>query len=286
MSVCDFGRLVSGPVLACVVMLYGAPDASAQSEEHVPPADCPHAKSRASEAPSGHGAKGPDAGHPDAGHPQTEGHHHGAGDGREHDGTDRATMSHRFSDVDRWVKMFDDPERDEWQKPEQLVGSLGLQAGQVVAEIGAGTGYLNSHWARAVGDTGTVYAMDVEPNLVTHMRDRADRENLSQVVPILGSLANPRLPRGAADLVALVDVYHHIDHRRDYFRDLRATLRPGGRLLIVDFEKKEAPVGPPLAHKIPREDVVSELISAGYRLVGEPTTLAYQYVLLFEPTER
>jgi ubiquinone/menaquinone biosynthesis C-methylase UbiE len=208
--------------------------------------------------------------------------HHGHAQGADDD----ATVTHRFDDVARWVELFDDPARDAWQKPAEVVAALGIEPGDVVADVGAGTGYFSSHLARAVGESGVVLAIDVEPNLVTHLRDRAEREKLARVVPVLGSPGDPRIPPGLADLVLIVDTYHHLDDRRDYFRRLRGSLAPGGRLAIVDFVDSERPVGPPVELAIPKSQVVAELVDAGWTLDADLPLLPWQYVLTFRPAPR
>jgi ubiquinone/menaquinone biosynthesis C-methylase UbiE len=195
----------------------------------------------------------------------------------------KATAHHPFDDIKKWVGVFDDPGRDRWQKPGYVVEALGLKPGQRVADIGAGTGYFNRHLARAVGRSGKVYAVDIEPEMVEHMRQRAERERTPQVEAILGARDDPRLPGDGVDLVLIVDTYHHIDDRVRYLRRLARRLRQGGRVAIVDFEKRELPVGPPLEHKLSRDEVVAEFVEAGYRLRAEPGGLPYQYFLVFEP---
>lgn len=192
-----------------------------------------------------------------------------------------ATSRHSFEDVERWKAVFDDPARDAWQKPEATVAALGLRPGSTVADLGAGTGYFSRWLSAAVGPGGTVLAVDTEPNLVAYLRERAEREHTDNVVPILASPANPRLPHAGVDLVLVVDTYHHIDARPTYFRSLRRALRPGGRVAVVDWQKRELPVGPPMEHKLAREQVVDEMTAAGYVLAGEPDLLPYQYFLVF-----
>ena len=196
---------------------------------------------------------------------------------------DDATAHHSFGDVARWTKVFDDPDRDKWQKPQALVEALNLRAGMRVADLGAGTGYFSRYLSAAVGRDGTVFAIDTEPNLVVHLRERAEREDTPNVVPILASPDNPRLPVGSTDLVLVVDTYHHINGRRDYFRRLRRSLTRAGRVVIVDWYKRDLPVGPPASHKLAREQVVQEMVAAGYELAEEPAVLPYQYVLIFRP---
>lgn len=197
--------------------------------------------------------------------------------------SDDATSHRSFADVPYWSGVFDDPKRDAWQKPDALVGALGLTPGTCVADLGAGTGYLTRRLSAAVGPTGTVLAVEVEPNLVAHLRARAEKEGTANVVPILGSLDNPRLPAGAVDVLLIVDTYHHIDGRVAYMRARRAALRPGGRVVVVDWEKRPLPVGPEMDHKLAREQVVDEMQRAGYRLVEQPSVLEHQYVLVFVP---
>ncbi|MGI9432330.1 MAG: class I SAM-dependent methyltransferase [Myxococcota bacterium] len=200
----------------------------------------------------------------------------------EHGRGDRATVTHGFEDVERWVSVFDDPERDAWQKPGEVVAALGLRPGDVVADVGAGTGYFNPHWSRAVGSEGAVLAVDMEPSLVVHLRDRAEREGTRNVVPILGSANDPRLPPGVVDAAVLVNTYHHIDLRRDYFRRFKRFLAPGGRLVIVDWSTEvEVPVGPPLDHRLSAERVAEELGAAGFVPVGRVDFLPYQYIRIF-----
>jgi SAM-dependent methyltransferase len=195
-----------------------------------------------------------------------------------------ATAHHSFADVARWQAVFDDPGRDAWQKPHDLVRALALRPGACVADLGAGTGYFSHHLADAVGREGTVLAVEVEPNLVAHLRARAESERTPNVVPILASPDNPRLPRAAVDVILLVDTYHHLDDRLTYLRQLQAALRHGGRVIIVDWEKRDLPVGPAPDHKLAREFVIAEMRDAGYRLQQEfPGLLAYQYVLAFVP---
>jgi predicted methyltransferase len=200
---------------------------------------------------------------------------------RAHRSHDDATSHRSFADVEQWKKVFDDPARDAWQKPAEVVRALELRPGMCVADLGAGTGYFSRHLAAAVGPEGTVFAVDPEPSMVAHLRARAEREHTPNVVPILASLDNPRLPAGGSDVILVVDTYHHIDSRLVYFRALRRALRAGGRVAIIDWQKRDLPVGPPMDHKLAREQVVEEMEAAGYRFAAEPDVLPYQYFLVF-----
>ena len=209
--------------------------------------------------------------------PQTQPRH------QQDQGGHDATVSHSFEDVDRWAEVFDAPSRAAWQKPDQIPGALGLEEGMAVADIGAGTGYFERFFAAAVGASGKVYAVDTEPKMVAFLEQRASREKTPQVVPVLAAPDDPHLPKGGLDVVFLCDTYHHIDDRVGYIRRLGRTLKPGGRVAIVDFHKRELPVGPPLEHKLAREQVVEEFALAGWVLARESDVLPYQYFLIFRP---
>jgi ubiquinone/menaquinone biosynthesis C-methylase UbiE len=197
--------------------------------------------------------------------------------------SDDATATHSFGDVERWEKIFDDPARAHWQQPASIVKALALAPGMVVADVGAGTGYLERALSEAVGPRGVVYAVEIEPNLVTHLRGRAEREGTANVVPVLGSTDAPRLPAGRVDRVLFVDTYHHLNDRVEYFRRLRVALAPGGRVVVVDWEKREDTIGPELTHRLAREQVTSEMAQAGYRPLETAARLPHQYVLVFTP---
>ncbi len=197
----------------------------------------------------------------------------------------RATTHRTFEDVEHWSAVFDKPERDEWQMPKKVVEALRLKSGQTVADLGAGTGYFIPHLAEAVGPGGTVFAVEVEPNLVAHMRRRAEDNQLTQVVPVLTSKDRARLPRGRVDLVLIVDTFHHLDHRAEYLAKLADVLTPLGRLAVIDWMKKPLPEGPKPDHKLSRQQVVDEVVAAGYELVDSPDFLPYQYFLVFRKSE-
>jgi predicted methyltransferase len=196
--------------------------------------------------------------------------------------SDRATSDRRFDDTAYWSKVFDDPKRDEWQRPEELVSALALEPGMAVADIGAGTGYFSRRLSAAVGAGGAVFAVEVEPNLVAHLRDRAEKEKTANVIPVLASTNDPRLPPASVDLALFVDAYHHVDGRHAYLATLRRSLRPSARVAIIEWKPGEQPYGPKEEdHKIPRQKVVSEMEAAGFELMAAPDPLPHQYMLVF-----
>ena len=190
------------------------------------------------------------------------------------------THRHSFGDADKWAKVFDDPERDAWQKPHEVIQALALKPDAVIADIGSGTGYFSVRFARMV-PKGRVYGVDTAPEMVKHLSERAKREGLTNVVAVTAAPGDPRLPE-KVDLLILVDVYHHIDDRERYFRRLQNSLKPGGRIAVIDF-RLDSPQGPPVSARIAPDRVKAELKRAGYALAQEHTFLSNQYFLVFEP---
>jgi predicted methyltransferase len=195
-------------------------------------------------------------------------------------GQSPGTHDHNFSGAERWAHVFDDPQRDKWQKPHEVIAALTLRPDAVIADIGSGTGYFAVRLANMV-PKGRVYGVDVEPDMVKYLADRAKREQRSNVVAIAGSAGDPHLPE-KVDLVLMVDVFHHVADRASYFRALQASLKPGGRVAIIDF-RMDAPNGPPKAARIAPERVVDELSGAGYKLAARHDFLPNQYFLVFTP---
>lgn len=197
-----------------------------------------------------------------------------------------ATSSHSFADAVRWSQVFDDPGRDEWQKPDEIIAALAIQPGMTVADLGAGTGYLLPYLSRAVGPRGTVLAIDNEPNLIDFIRARMEREGIVNVTPLLAAANDTRLAARSVDRIVMLDTYHHISDRLNYFERLRPALKPDARIVVVDWHKHELPEGPPVDHKLAREQVVDEMQIAGYALVAETDRLPYQYALVFASDRR
>ena len=185
---------------------------------------------------------------------------------------------HDFDDAERWARVFDDPKRDEWQKPHEVIQALALKPDAIVADIGAGTGYFSVRLARAL-PAGKIYATDIEPAMVQHLAARAKRDDLANMHAVQSTLEGARLPE-KVDLALFVDVYHHIDDRSRYFARLKDSLKPGGRVAIVDF-MLDADVGPPPRARVAPSRVRSELARAGYKLAEELSFLPNQYFLIF-----
>ncbi len=187
---------------------------------------------------------------------------------------------HGFTDADKWARVFDDPARDAWQKPHEVILALALKPDAVVADIGAGTGYFSVRLANMLPQ-GTVYAEDVEPDMVKHLGARAQTDKLPNLKAVAGAFDDPKLP-SKVDLALLVDVYHHIDQREVFFKRLRAALKDGGRVAIIDYTA-ESPDGPPKAMRIPAKTVKAEMAQAGFVVQAEHTFLPKQFFIVFAP---
>jgi len=187
-------------------------------------------------------------------------------------------MEHRFDNPEQSAKGFDDPARDAWQMPERVIDALGLQPGQAVADIGAGTGYFTVRLAKSKA-APQVYAVDVEESMVKYVRERAAKEGLRNVVAVQASAERSNLP-ASVDVVLIVDTYHHIGNRVAYFSELRKLMKPSARLAIVDF-KKGAPGGPPDEFRFSAQQITAELVKAGFTLQTQHDFLPRQLFLIF-----
>jgi cyclopropane fatty-acyl-phospholipid synthase-like methyltransferase len=190
------------------------------------------------------------------------------------------THQHSFGGAERWAGVFDDPARDAWQKPHEVIQALKLAPDAVVADIGAGTGYFSVRLAHML-PKGRVIAVDLEPDMVKYLSERARKANLGNVTALLAAADDPKLPT-AVDRVLMVDTYHHIDQREAYFRRVAGYLKPGGEVAIVDFTES-SPVGPPVSARIAAATVKAEMLRAGFVLAAEHRFLPHQYFLVFRP---
>jgi predicted methyltransferase len=190
---------------------------------------------------------------------------------------------HSFQGAENWARVFDDPERDATQKPHEVMRALALKPDAIVADIGSGTGYFSVRLAHFV-PKGRVYGADIEPDMVKYLAARAQRDKLDNVASIAAAPDDPRLPE-KVDLALMVDVYHHIADRTAYLKKLGGSLKPGGRVAIIDF-RMDSPVGPPKSARLEPKRVIAELTGAGYALLQEHAFLPNQYFLVFGSSGR
>jgi arsenite methyltransferase len=172
--------------------------------------------------------------------------------------------------------------RDEWQQPQKVIAALKLQPGAVVSDLGAGGGYFTFRLADAVGPGGKVYAVDVDPDMVELVAKVAKDKGQSNIETILAKPENPLLPEAGVDLIFTSNTYHHIGDRVAYFSNLRRFLRPGGRVAIVEFDRRGWLEGL-LRHYTPSEFIQREMDQAGYRLQENLDFLDRQSFLIFTP---
>ena len=191
--------------------------------------------------------------------------------------------AHRLhGDPKAYIAALEDPKRDAYQKPHEVIEALGIKAGEVIADIGAGSGYFTVRLAHHVGPAGRIYGVDISPDMIRHLQERVRDMHLLNVSPILARPDDPLLPQ-PVDRFVIVDVWHHIEDRPAYLAVIKKQLKPGGQVVMIDFHKRELPVGPPITMKIAREDLLTEMRTHGFELVKEHTFLPYQYFLVFTP---
>ena len=180
-----------------------------------------------------------------------------------------------------YIAALEDPKRDAYQKPHEVMEALGIKPGEMIADIGAGSGYFTVRLAHHVGESGRVYAVDVSPDMIRHLHTRVRDMKLLNVSPILAPPDDPLLPE-RVNRFMIVDVWHHIEDQAGYLAKMKEKLKPRGQVIMIDFHKRDLPVGPPLEMKIAREDLIRQMETHGFRVVKEHTFLPYQYFLVFE----
>jgi SAM-dependent methyltransferase len=240
----------------------------------VAPAPVTPAPGPATDAPAlaANAASGPTAASSASAPGAPEDHRHGHAHGK-------AGYHMDFSAVERFAKHFDGSDRDAWQKPAEVVRFLDIATGQTVADIGAGTGYFLSYLSKAVGDSGRVLALDVEPNMVEYAKQRSKKANLANVEAKVVSPEDPGLGPSSVDRIVIVNTWHHIDDRSNYAAKLGRALKPQGALYIVDFTL-DADMGPPKEHRLSAEQVIKELEGGGLSAeVVKGETLPEQYLV-------
>ena len=184
------------------------------------------------------------------------------------------------------IPLLEDPKRDTWQKPEEILNALEIGRGQAIADIGAGSGYLTVKLSERVGSTGTVYAVDIQQEMLDYISKRLGTEGLKNVILVLGSMDDPKLLPSSLDIAILLSTYHEIAHPIDFMKKIKLALKPHGRLAILEFSD-ESPIGPPLKVRLPEDLVINELKQAGFALSQKYNfLLPYQYFLVFTPSSQ
>jgi ubiquinone/menaquinone biosynthesis C-methylase UbiE len=177
---------------------------------------------------------------------------------------------------------LDRPERESEEGPTAMLESLRLRRGDVVADMGAGSGYLTVRLAEIVGPTGRVYAVDLQPEMLTLIRERAKKRGLANVEIVQGAVTDPKLPRNSTDLILMVDVYHEFSHPWEMIRTMLEALKPTGRLVFVEYRLEDPNVPIKLVHKMTEKQVLKEMSVHRLRWTKTLDHLPRQHVIVFE----
>lgn len=181
---------------------------------------------------------------------------------------------HPPRDAGEYQKVLEDPSRDAWQKPHEVIMALEIKPDEAIADLGAGSGYFTRRLAR---HAAKVYAVDIDQRLL----DMNKKGSPANVVTVLATADDPKLPAASVDTIFICDVLHHISNRPAYYDKLKAALKPGGRIVNIDFYKKPLPVGPGVAMKLSEAEVEKEFAAAGFKKAKQLDLLPYQYFLVF-----
>jgi SAM-dependent methyltransferase len=256
------------PVLLAFLMACGGTTSQQATSRSAADAQGAHQPDQRASAAAEHG-------HAEHGHAE---HGHAEHGHAEHGHAGPAPLGHRFESADDYAARLENPERDAWQKPEHVVSLMQIRPGMTVADVGAGTGYFLPYLSRAVGPGGKILGLDIEPDMVRYMKERAAREGLANVEARRVATDDPGLAPGSVDRVLIVNTWHHIPARRAYAGKLAGALAPGGIVYIVDFHMDSAH-GPPRRHRLPVETVLKELQDAGLQAEILAEELSEQYVV-------
>lgn len=192
----------------------------------------------------------------------------------------------RPDDIKQYLEHLDSTERDRYQKPSEVIDALKLKPGMAVADLGSGSGYFTRRFIEAVTETGMVYAVDVEPEMLAYAKESVVHMHIAYTAEfILAQPDNPKLPFESVDLLFVCNTIHHLEDRSKYFRDLKSSLKPGARIAIIDFypDERSGDLGFPKHHLVPQDTIVQEMTAAGYQLAREHSFLPKQYFLEFIP---
>jgi predicted methyltransferase len=176
---------------------------------------------------------------------------------------------------------LEQPDRDEWQRPDKIMDALGIGEASVVADLGAGSGWFTIKLAGRVGPNGMVYAEDIQRPMIQAIKIRVDRLGLKNVTTVLGEDTDPKIPV-PVDAVLICDAYHEMEKPVSLLRNMAAKLKPAGRIGIVDFTKDGGGPGPEMEDRVDPDAVIRDVQAAGLVLRSRETFLKYQYMLVFE----
>jgi ubiquinone/menaquinone biosynthesis C-methylase UbiE len=189
-------------------------------------------------------------------------------------------MGHQAAD---WLER---PEREREEKPDRLVELLGLKAGQSVADIGAGTGYISWRMARKVGSEGKIYAVEIQREMLDLLERNMKQRDVTNVVSVLGTITDPKLPADSIDLVIMVDVYHEFSHPHEMMQNIVRALKPGGRVAFVEYRAEDPDVPIKRVHKMSEAQVKKETAFLGLKWEKTISELPQQHLIIVQKAEK
>ena len=186
-------------------------------------------------------------------------------------------MGHKF-DIEKVAKL-DSPERREIQDPEKVLDLLKMPGGTIAADIGCGTGYYTFPLAHRIGQGGKVYAVDISPEMLSILEQRMKERHITNIEPVLSQENSIPLPDSCLDMVIIAMAFHEADQKEALLSEIRRVLKPQGKIINIDWEAKESPMGPPLEHRIPCQEAVRILSEAGFKDISQLEVYQYLYVI-------
>jgi ubiquinone/menaquinone biosynthesis C-methylase UbiE len=180
------------------------------------------------------------------------------------------------NDTDAWEK-----HHNEYQPPEQVMDSLGVKVGMVIAEVGAGRGRYVVHMAKRVGVTGKIYANDIDKKALDYLEYRCKRDSIPNVITVLGKVTDPKLPKETMDLVYMINTYHHLDKPVELMKNIIPCLKPNGRLAIIEHDPAKAPGAG--SHATAKNVLIEQAKQAGFELVRMMTFLKRDNIYVLQP---
>jgi ubiquinone/menaquinone biosynthesis C-methylase UbiE len=177
--------------------------------------------------------------------------------------------------------LLEGPDRDAYQRPDQIMDALLIGDGSTVADLGAGGGWFTVRLARRVGPQGIVYAEDIQTQMIQAIERRVEREGLKNVRTVLGTATDPKLPKGSLDALLIVDTFHEMEQPVTLLRNVAKSLKPSGVIGIVNYKKDGGGPGPPMEERVDPEKVIRDAVAAGLELRKRENFLRYQYLLTF-----
>ncbi|MBI3209026.1 MAG: methyltransferase domain-containing protein [Candidatus Solibacter usitatus] len=175
-------------------------------------------------------------------------------------------------------------ERDAEEAPEMALDAIGIKPGMIIADVGSGTGYFSRRMAKRTGAAGKVYAVDIQPRMIQSLQEYSKREGITNIEGIVSTANDPKLPAASIDMILMVDVYHEFSKPQEMLRKMRAALKPGGRMILLEYRKEDPKVPIRLEHKMTVGEAKAEIEAEGFRLDKVISSLPRQHILIFVPT--